>query len=114
MFGVISDVAAPVQDRTFRCPKREGDAEPWFTPGSAEVDDPLRQTTNTTQHFYIIYPRRDLATLISACYPVVNGAVVMRYKPVFTTAGSQPYGGVPLHLPLLTVVRLELWLNRFL
>lgn len=79
--------------------------ESWFEPGTCAVDDPRRCVDSSkwanfkpAQHINAIYPRRDVAALIAACYPVVDGVVVMRYKPVFTTAAAQPYGGVP---PLL-------------
>jgi hypothetical protein len=84
--------------------------ESWFRPGDRCLDDPLRlhllhggrkSDFKGATHINVIYPRRDLASLVAACYPVVNGNVVMRYKPVFTTAGTQPYGGVQRFLFLM-------------
>ena len=63
-----------------------------FVPGSSHMNNPKRYN-HEDPHLSVIYPRRDLASLIAACYPVVGDRVVMRHKPVFTTAAIQVYGG---------------------
>jgi hypothetical protein len=88
-----------VQDQPFNVPTSSEPAAKIFEPGSHCLDDPRRKMALTGQsrigqHINVIYPRRDLAALIAACFPVVNDMVVMRFKPVFTTAGTQPYGGM--------------------
>lgn len=113
MLAVSSDVTAPIQDRNFpKGPKSQDDIktmkQEWFQPGSRAIDDPRRQQSQrkeykAVQHVNVIYPRRNLATLIATCYPVIDGTVVMHYKPVFTTAGAQPYAGVLCSGPAVVV-----------
>lgn len=81
-----------LQDGGVRPPVSFEDLDHFFTPGSYNADDP-RRCNKQMQHVNVIYPRRDVCAVIAACFPVINGKVVMRYKPVFTTAATQPYGG---------------------
>ncbi len=94
VFMYVRSISCAVQDMNYRPCKNQADANRHFMPGAYSMNHPASYASSQERpHLSVIYPRRDLTVLIATCYPVVNGTVVMRYKPVFTTAGTQAYAG---------------------
>ena len=76
-------------DQTFKPPQADDNA---FAPGSPYIDEPKSKHL----HMNVIFPRRDLGTLIKSCCPLIPGHMqtcFVNYKAVFTTAATQTYAG---------------------
>lgn len=90
--------SARMQDQTFKPPRADDNA---FVPGNPYIDEPKYKH----MHMNVIFPRRDLAALITACCPLISAdpplegpppapTCFVNYKAVFTTAATQTYAGL--------------------